>query len=164
MKTITLWQPWASLLAAGDKRIETRSWATSYRGPLAIHAATRSPRWALQLMGQPPFNVSALASRTYPLLPAGAIVAVADLADVVPITAANIPGEPELSFGDYAPGRYAWHLANVRMVSEPIPAKGSQGIWEWTPPEGWAGPSVPETWTAWPPLGPGYLPLFEGLQ
>ncbi len=40
MKAITIWQPWASLLAYGGKQFETRSWATSYRGPIAIHAAS----------------------------------------------------------------------------------------------------------------------------
>ncbi len=39
MKTLTLTQPYASLIAFGAKRIETRTWATTYRGPLAIHAA-----------------------------------------------------------------------------------------------------------------------------
>lgn len=39
MKAISLWQPWASLIAHGVKTIETRSWSTPYRGPLAIHAA-----------------------------------------------------------------------------------------------------------------------------
>ena len=39
MKAITLWQPWASLLACGEKQYETRSWETKYRGPIAIHAA-----------------------------------------------------------------------------------------------------------------------------
>lgn len=39
MKVLTLTQPWATLVAIGAKKIETRSWATSYRGPLAIHAA-----------------------------------------------------------------------------------------------------------------------------
>ena len=39
MKVITLTQPWATLVAIGAKRIETRSWATKYRGPLLIHAA-----------------------------------------------------------------------------------------------------------------------------
>lgn len=41
MKLISLWEPWASLMAIGAKKIETRSWATSYRGWLAIHAAKR---------------------------------------------------------------------------------------------------------------------------
>lgn len=39
MKAITVWQPWASLLACGAKQYETRPWTTSYRGPIAIHAA-----------------------------------------------------------------------------------------------------------------------------
>jgi len=39
MKAISLWEPWATAIAIGAKKIETRSWATSYRGPLAIHAA-----------------------------------------------------------------------------------------------------------------------------
>lgn len=41
MKAISLWQPWASLIALGIKRIETRGWPTAYRGPLLIHAAKR---------------------------------------------------------------------------------------------------------------------------
>ena len=43
MKAITLWQPWASLIACGAKKYETRSWATRYRGPIAIHAAKKYP-------------------------------------------------------------------------------------------------------------------------
>ncbi len=39
MKALTLTQPWASLVAVGAKRIETRSWETNYRGTIAIHAA-----------------------------------------------------------------------------------------------------------------------------
>lgn len=39
MKALTIWQPWASLLVSGQKKYETRSWATAYRGPIAIHAA-----------------------------------------------------------------------------------------------------------------------------
>lgn len=50
MKALTLHQPWASLIALGYKTIETRSWATSHRGPLAIHAGTRRP----PLMSLPP--------------------------------------------------------------------------------------------------------------
>lgn len=39
MKILSLWEPWASLMAIGAKKIETRSWSTDYRGWLAIHAA-----------------------------------------------------------------------------------------------------------------------------
>ena len=48
MKALTIWQPWASLIAGGAKQYETRSWATQYRGPIAIHAAARYTRkWDL---------------------------------------------------------------------------------------------------------------------
>ena len=41
MKAISFWQPWATAIAAGVKKIETRGWQTAYTGPLAIHAAKR---------------------------------------------------------------------------------------------------------------------------
>ena len=38
VRAISLWQPWATLIANGHKRYETRAWRTAYRGPLLIHA------------------------------------------------------------------------------------------------------------------------------
>lgn len=43
MKALSLTQPWATLVAIGAKKIETRSWSTSYRGPVAIHASKGYP-------------------------------------------------------------------------------------------------------------------------
>jgi hypothetical protein len=40
MRALSIRQPWASLIIAGVKNIENRSWTTSYRGPLLIHAST----------------------------------------------------------------------------------------------------------------------------
>jgi hypothetical protein len=42
-----------------------------------------------------------------------------------------VPAEQEMLFGNWTPGRYAWELANVRLLQEPIPAKGRQGLWNW---------------------------------
>ena len=39
MKALTLIQPWASLILLGEKKIETRSWKTNYRGEIYIHAS-----------------------------------------------------------------------------------------------------------------------------
>ena len=39
MKTLSVRQPWADLIMRGIKDIENRSWTTSYRGPLLIHAS-----------------------------------------------------------------------------------------------------------------------------
>lgn len=44
MRAITLWQPWASAIAAGLKHVETRSWAPPQKlldQRIAIHAARR---------------------------------------------------------------------------------------------------------------------------
>jgi len=38
MKVITVKQPWATLIAKGYKEYEFRTWKTSYRGDLLIHA------------------------------------------------------------------------------------------------------------------------------
>src|SRR5690348_3969018 len=136
MKALTLTQPWATLLTLQAKRTETRSWHTSYRGPLAIHAAKGMPKSASLLCWQEPFH-SALAAGGYrpedgPLanpfgLPLGAVIAIAVLTDIQPITLENQPLEPEYSFGNYTPGRFAWILRDVYRLPDPIPANGTLG-------------------------------------
>src|SRR5262245_18042005 len=49
---LSLWQPWASLIAIGAKKIETRSWPTNYRGLVAIHAAKRFQEPERMLVGE----------------------------------------------------------------------------------------------------------------
>ncbi len=72
MKTLTLTQPWAQLIAIGAKRIETRSWGTKYRGPIAIHAAKGFPKWARETCLRSPF-IEALNRANYlPDIPLGA--------------------------------------------------------------------------------------------
>ena len=45
MKVLSLQEPWASLIKENVKHIETRSWKTSYRGKLYIHASsTKIPK------------------------------------------------------------------------------------------------------------------------
>lgn len=39
MKALSIRQPWASLIMAGVKPVENRTWPSKYRGRLAIHAA-----------------------------------------------------------------------------------------------------------------------------
>jgi hypothetical protein len=40
-------------------------------------------------------------------------------------------GKQELAFGDYSPKRYGWMLDDAEEHSEPIPAKGKLGIWDY---------------------------------
>ncbi len=136
IRAITLTQPWASLVAIGAKRIETRSWRTSYRGWLAIHAGKTFPEQARALCEQEPFRTTLLLDETLdparPIagqLPRGCIVAIARLDDCLPMTTIELPDEPERSFGDYAPGRYAWYLSQVQRLPQPISARGALGLW-----------------------------------
>jgi len=41
MKAISIMQPWAWLIVAGHKDVENRTWWTSFRGPVLIHAGKR---------------------------------------------------------------------------------------------------------------------------
>jgi hypothetical protein len=128
MRAITLWEPWASLLAIGAKRTETRSWATRYRGPVAIHAGI-DPRGLRACAGDGAIE-DALAGAGLALerLPLGCIVAVGGLVDcrrTEDLVAAGLD-DP---FGDYGPGRYGWQLDRVRPLRDPIRAIGMQGLW-----------------------------------
>jgi hypothetical protein len=151
MKGITLWQPWATLMATGAKKIETRGWATNYRGPIAIHAAKRNLVENWNLCWEEPFKsaldqAGALTADGGVRLHYGCILAVGYLVLVQLIGAdrmwlyANgkliagsdmmLPGEPERSFGDYSQGRYAWNIVEIRALPEPIPCRGYQRLWD----------------------------------
>jgi hypothetical protein len=121
VRAITLWQPWASLVAQGAKTVETRSWSTDYRGPLAIHAARRRPR---------PDETTHLRALTGAPLPLGAIIAVCELVDCVPTAARRSWGQ-QARYGDFTPGRWAWILDRIEPLDEPVAAVGQQGFWNW---------------------------------
>lgn len=134
MKAITIWQPWAGALAAGIKENETRSWATKYRGPIAIHSAARSVFDGLELITVPTaLKIKEALRCEWADMPTGCMIATAELVDCIKITpeyAASMTAD-ELALGDWTPGRYAWKLAKVKSLPEPIPAKGQQGLWNW---------------------------------
>jgi hypothetical protein len=154
MKAISLNPPYGTLIAAGLKRVETRSWHTTYRGPLAIHQTRnhgqRNEAALWDLCARPVFR-SALARhgiRSVADLPRGRIVATCALIGIVSsqaivgaggheTTAPNgrryewVLDAEERVFGDYGPGRYCWLLADVQALAEPIAARGLQGLWEW---------------------------------
>lgn len=122
MKAITLIQPWASLIADGRESVETRSWPTKHRGPFAIHAGAKIDVEACDRFGYDPLRI-----------PTRCIVATAELADCVRFPH---PSAPPDEYGDFSPGRYGFLLRDLRALPEPIPAKGSLGLWEWEPPNG----------------------------
>lgn len=164
MKAITIYQPYAKLLAIGAKQFETRGWPTKYRGPIAIHASVKDP-WQV-INGLTTENKRRLLKFMHLFygincgeigsFPRGAVIATAELVDVFDICEIGgvivaekqkriskervdflriTPTEQEIAFGDWRLGRYAWQLANVRLLPEPIFVKGKQGLWNWEDPQ-----------------------------
>lgn len=136
MPALTLWQPWASLVAFGVKPYETRP----KRPPthllgcrIAIHAAVRKPEFGEIT----PEIQQAMAAATgnplwFELMPFGAVIATATLQDIFP--AASVRPDP---YGDYRPGRWAWQLTDVHRLRPPVAATGQQMYgWPWSVPTG----------------------------
>lgn len=137
MRAITIMQPWASLIALGAKRYETRSWKTNYRGALAIHASLEFTKAARALCRCEPFASALLGTED---LPIGCVIATCNLAAVFPTSEPDSLFKPvtdwpesEEAFGDFSPGRFAWLLNHVRALESPIPASGRQSLWDWDP-------------------------------
>ena len=142
MKALSLWQPYASLIAEGWKIQETRNWPApvSIEGTrIAIHAAKRR-------LYPEDFNgyfkimlLEALGKDWWNRIPFGALVATAtlerswkvvwtDKAKGHPGLHASLPERINHNFGDFSEGRWIWQLGNVRCLPEPIPFRGARGI------------------------------------
>lgn len=135
MKAISLWQPWASAIALGLKRIETRGWRTNHRGPVAICAAQhRAPELRdifNDLMDEhrtARLEFADWLSLNYDLLPFGKVVAVVDLARCVPVEQLEYISEMERAFGNYADGRFGWVFDQITQIREPVPVVGRQQL------------------------------------
>lgn len=121
MKTLSIIEPYASLIAEGYKHIETRSWKTNYRGPILIHAsATAIPKEYRHLVPM----VSQVRR--------GYMLCRADLVDCIEMTEDYLLSVPtrEQALGFYSLGRFAWVLENVQPV-EPVKVRGNLGLWEY---------------------------------
>ena len=113
MKALTICQPYAELIARGEKPIENRTWPTSYRGLLFIHAG-KSLDWLGPEDGA-----------NYPGMAFGAFVATARLVDCVRVE--QLPAD--LATNEHANGPWCWILEHVTRIT-PIPFRGAQGLWD----------------------------------
>ena len=152
MKCVPLWQPWAQLVALGEKRVETRSWPAPIAivgERVAIHATkgglTKSDERDTLALEHfiPAFTRHGWPDDVWEIqerLPRGAVVAFARIARTTQITVESAGAlaqrnPAEHAFGDYQPGRWAWVLEQVEALPEPIPVKGHQGIFEIPDPQ-----------------------------
>lgn len=134
MRALTLHQPYASAMALGLKRYETRGWSTPYRGPVVIHAAlatgiVQQAAWAaIHAEDRPVFAKAGY--HFLKALPLMQPVAVGNLIDCVPVEEC-----PHLAlehrWGNYTSGRFAWIFANIRRLDHPRLVTGYQGLWHY---------------------------------
>lgn len=102
-KAISLKQPWANLVASGKKTIETRKWATKYRGDLVI-CSSQNPK----------------------IEPYGKALCVVELYDIKPMQKEH---EKKACIKVY-PKAQAWFLRNIRPINPPIPIKGQLNVFD----------------------------------
>lgn len=134
MRAITLHQPYATLIALGHKKIETRSWEAPdwiIGERIAIHAGkSKEDLWVCQT---PAFTELGIDAES---LPFGAVVATAvvwrcAVMREVSIEQLEARDPREFAFGLYEPGSYVWLLEDVEALDEPIEARGYQKVWTW---------------------------------
>lgn len=121
MRALTVCQPYAEMIAQGGdlKPIENRTWETSYRGPLLIHAG-KSRDWL-----EPGDETD------YPRMVFGAFVAVGDLVACL-FRDGPLPWPKRYAHlydHEHANGPVCWILDQVWRLPEPIPCAGKQGLW-----------------------------------
>lgn len=149
MKTISLLQPWASLVVLGYKKIETRSWNTKFRGEILIHASKKCNNElyetiidikADKCLSDSGFHLTKIKNGIIETnLPLGAIIGKVTITGTFQFTEefndfmknSNSDNERELAFGDFTPGRFGWQLSDPVAFQTPIPAKGQLGIWNY---------------------------------
>ncbi len=108
MKALSVKQPWANMIASGEKSIETRTWSTEYRGDLLI-----------------------VSSKKPPISPAGFALVIVRLVGCRPMTSQD----ESLARCAIYPGAYSWVLEFVRKVRA-FPVRGKLGIYEVEIPAG----------------------------
>jgi hypothetical protein len=115
LPTITLYEPWATLIVLGEKWIETRGWKTNYRGPIGIHAGTKNLVWKATRILEGMYEDGWRARRAFDpsIVAPGHLLGVAELVDCVPMGYVEEPdphhltrmgkpsGEPDFSTPSY---------------------------------------------------------------
>lgn len=128
-KALSVKQPWAALIANGRKTIETRRWATNYRGPLLICSSKSADRSAPKsvTMQWIAHESAGLRVARFHLLDRGVALCLVDLVGCERITREHSSSRLEAdACCPVYEGLVCWHLDNVRRLKAPLPeVKGS---------------------------------------
>ena len=140
-KALSLWQPYAWLVAAGHKPIENRKKAFNqrrFRGPFWIHASEHSPRTPLEtdrylarhtevealaksILG-PDFTLPDWCDITF-----GAIIGRAVITGILE-PKGHMFHKPDVPW--HFPDQYGFIIENAVLLEKPVPCKGALGFWK----------------------------------
>src|SRR5258708_6288799 len=124
VNALSLWQPWASLMADDRKKIETRHWSPPLHllgKPLAIHATMHVDRTYCAAFGYDSLTI-----------PRGCVVAIVRLNEYRKFTKefeeeimrlSVDPNYPEGRYGNFQWGRFGWFCSLLEKLTPPIAAK-----------------------------------------
>jgi len=124
MKAISYHQPYAWMLANGYLDIDDRTWDTSFRGILAIHASKAFSAHYYQFVRDGlGIDIPAQAELGY-----GVVLGQGRLAHIVK------PGEPtdvpDARRAHGGPHCYGWQFTDIELFETPVPCRGQQGLFD----------------------------------
>ena len=112
LRALSVRQPWANLIASGEKSVEVRSWSTTHRGDLVICSSTTvDDRGAL---------IHDLNTD-----PCGVTICLVELVNVRPLERGDVG--PAMMPDDADLDAYAWVLVQPRRLA-PHPVRGALGL------------------------------------
>ena len=119
MKCLSLRQPYAELVAAGRKTIETRKWNTNFRGKFLIHSSKTIDK-----------EISTLLNIDCSRLTKGAVIGVAYLYDVKKYTnKEDFLADKVAHLSDnFSNPKYGFLLKDAKKLNKPIPLIGRLGF------------------------------------
>ena len=131
MKTLSIRQPWASLIIKGFKDVENRSWRTSIRGEIAVHASASKTEddWDDAIITVAVIRAIALSEAKewliktigeFDKLPRGVILGTVEITDC----------KRERTSPWHFDENWGFYLQNPKELKKPIPAKGKLGFWD----------------------------------
>ena len=164
LSAITLWEPWASLVAGGAKPYEFRKWPAPRRlwgKRIAIHAGARPIRpaevddllaslrleggWGTALLIEPATKILLSIQADRRSVPLSHVLCIATLGKPIPANEIELDRLATNGFvGDSSRidhQMFGWPLTDIEPMMPPVPARGHQGFWDFFASEsrGFAG-------------------------
>lgn len=133
MLALTLWPEWAFAIAYLGKRIENRTWKRDslIDEVIAIHGGrypggqSDSSCWGDEIRSMLEVARSAGAALPDPITIRGVLA----LAQQKVVAVARVAGFVSSAESAWFCGPWGWQLEDVRVLPDPLPCRGSQGLW-----------------------------------